>query len=146
MSNREIVQRYMNASMDQDWATIGELAHADIVVTYPQSGEIIRGSDNYAAMLSNYPGGLDHGELDIAETHRSKESVHVATSPMGLPIITVSGASNTFFCEGVVKYPDGGVFNFVGLIELLDGKVVKETSYFAPPFDPPAWRASFVEQ
>ena len=43
-----------------------------------------------------------------------------------------------------MKYPDGGVFNVVGLIELGAGRVVKET-WSAARFDPPAWRARYVE-
>ena len=145
MNNRQIAERYSKAEKDQDLARIGELAHPDIIVTYPQSGETIRGIDNYLAMLSNYPGG-GLAKLEVSETHGAPESVHVVSSPFGIPIITVSGAGNTFFIEGVAEYPDGGVFNVVGIIEVRDGKVVKETSYFAAPFDPPAWRARFVEQ
>ncbi len=77
--------------------------------------------------------------------HLPKENVHVIASPIGLPTITVTGAGDDFFFEGVMKYPDGGVFNVVGLIELGAGRVVKETWYFAAPFDPPAWRARYVE-
>jgi hypothetical protein len=30
-------------------------------------------------------------------------------------------------------------------MEFKDGKVVHETQYFGDPFDPPAWRARWVE-
>ena len=145
MNNRQIVERYLRAEMDRDWTAVAELGHDDMVVTYPQSGETFRGCDNYIAMLSNYP-GIYQAQLDVTEPHQPKESVHVVASPFAMPIITVSGAGNTFFFEGVVEYPDGGVSNIAGLIELLDGKVVKETWYFPLPFDPPAWRAPFVEK
>jgi hypothetical protein len=32
------------------------------------------------------------------------------------------------------------------LIELRDGKIRKMTSFFAAPFEAPAWRASYVEK
>jgi hypothetical protein len=32
------------------------------------------------------------------------------------------------------------------LIELVDGRIHRESSYFAEPFDPPAWRAPYVER
>jgi hypothetical protein len=32
-----------------------------------------------------------------------------------------------------------------GLIEFRDGKIWKETRYYAEPFDPPPWRAQWVE-
>jgi hypothetical protein len=34
----------------------------------------------------------------------------------------------------------------VSVIELHDGKVVKETDYFAQPFQAPQWRAQWVER
>ncbi len=33
----------------------------------------------------------------------------------------------------------------VSIMEFKNGKVVHETQYFADPFDPPAWRAQWVE-
>ncbi len=145
MSNRQLVEQYVRAHMEQDWASVAEMTAPDVVVSYPQSGETIRGSDNYVGMLSNYPGQLDDSELAVTRLHLPTESVHVIQSPIGLPMITVTGAGDDFFFEGVVKYPDGGVFNVVGIIELGGGRVVKESWYFAAPFDPPAWRAGYLE-
>jgi ketosteroid isomerase-like protein len=145
MSNRHLVERYIRAHMDQDWATVAELAAPDIVVTYPQSGETIRGNDNYAAMLAHFPGDLGESGLFVTLTHAPRDSVHVISSPIALPMIAVSGDGDTFFMEGIVRYPDGSVYNMVGIIEVADGKVVRETDYFAAPFDPPAWRAPYVE-
>jgi hypothetical protein len=34
----------------------------------------------------------------------------------------------------------------VSVIELRDGKVVRETDYFAQPFQAPQWRAQWVER
>ena len=144
MNNHQVAERYVKAAVDQDLSVLTELAHPDIVVTYPQSGETIRGRDNYLAMLSSYPGGLV--QLDHLETQGTPESIQVISSPFGLPRITVSSAGNIFFMEGVAQYPDDGIFNLVGFIEVRDGMVTRETSYFAAQFDPPAWRASFVEQ
>jgi hypothetical protein len=32
------------------------------------------------------------------------------------------------------------------MVELRDGKIYRETAYFAEPFEPPAWRAKWVEK
>ena len=145
MSNGQLVERYVRAHMEQDWASVAEMMAPDAVVSYPQSGEKFRGNRNYTDMLANYPGQLENSEITLTRIHLPKENVHVIASPIGLPTITVTGAGDDFFFEGVMKYPDGGVFNVVGLIELGAGRVVKETWYFAAPFDPPAWRARYVE-
>jgi len=34
----------------------------------------------------------------------------------------------------------------VSIMEFRDGKVTRETQYFADPFGPPAWRAQWVER
>jgi hypothetical protein len=34
----------------------------------------------------------------------------------------------------------------VSVIELRDGKVAKETDYFAQPFQAPQWRSQWVER
>lgn len=146
VSDRQIAERYTRAHMDQDWTVVAELAHRDIVASLPQSGETIRGLDNYLAILRNYPGGLGNAKLDIETTHETTETVNVVSSPIGLSSITISGSGDTFFAEGVAEYPDGAVYNVAAFIELRGGKVARETWYFAAPFDPPEWRASFVER
>ena len=45
-----------------------------------------------------------------------------------------------------MTYPDGQVYDCVDLLELRDGKVFRETVYWAPPFDAPDWRRPFVER
>jgi hypothetical protein len=41
---------------------------------------------------------------------------------------------------------DGDRYLGVSVIELRDGKVVKETDYYAQPFQAPEWRAQWVER
>ena len=142
MGSEQIVKQYGRAQIDRDLAAIRELAHPDIVVTYPQSGEVIHGVDNYVDMLANYPGGL--GQLDEFDVHGTEERVSVVSSPIGLPMITVTGSGNTFFVETTAEYANGQVFKVVGLLVLRDGKVAAETSYFAAPFDAPDWRSTYV--
>ena len=35
--------------------------------------------------------------------------------------------------------------SWVSLVELRDGKIVKQTDYFADPFEAPAWRSRWVK-
>lgn len=145
MNNRQLIERYAKALTEQDWAAAAEMMAPDLVVIYPQSGETFRGRDDYVRMLSEYPGHLEsNADLTITTLRAPKESVHVMTSPIAAPTITLTEAGNDFIIEGVVKYPDGGIYNIVGIIELGGGRVRRETWYFAAPFEPPAWRAPFV--
>jgi ketosteroid isomerase-like protein len=144
MSNRQIAERYAEAIRTKDVATLREVVAPDIEVEYPQSGERIRGIDSYLGVLVNYPGGLP--TADISKVRGDKDSVRVTSqAPFGLPVITVSGSGDTYILEGVGDYGDDAVFNVVVVVQLRDGHVASESWYFAPPFEPPEWRAPFVE-
>jgi hypothetical protein len=41
---------------------------------------------------------------------------------------------------------DGDRFHVIVIHQWRDGLVVRETSYYAAPFQAPAWRAKWVEQ
>jgi ketosteroid isomerase-like protein len=143
MGTEQIVNQYARAQINKDLASMRELAHPDIVVTYPQSGEVIRGIDNYIDMLANYPGGL--GQLEEFAVHGTKERVSVIASPFGLPTITVTGSGDTFFMETTAEYQGGETFKLIGILVVRDGRVAAETSYFAAEFDAPDWRLPYVE-
>lgn len=56
------------------------------------------------------------------------------------------GGGDLFVVEGTVDYGDGIPVSYVGIGEIRGGKVSRMTEYFANPFEPPAWRADFVER
>lgn len=144
MKNRRIVERLCDAIVTQDMAAFIDLHAADLVVSYPQSGETFRGADNYHAMLANYPDGLPMGH--ISTIHGENDSVVVSSSiPFSMPVITISGGADTFIVEGEADYGDGGIFNVIAIIEIGGSKIAKETWYFAEPFESPAWRAPYLE-
>ncbi len=66
-------------------------------------------------------------------------------SPLGAPY-RVAGEGEQWFGQWKMRYPDGRVWFTIILIELRDGKVLRETQYWAEPFDPPGWRAAWVER
>src|SRR5262245_47234107 len=103
MNNRQLIERYGKAHTEHDWVAASEMMAPDILVTYPQSGETFRGSDNYAKMLAAYPGDLEsNSDLTITTVRAPRESVHVMTSPIAAPTITVTEAGNDFIIEGVI--------------------------------------------
>ena len=144
LNNRLVAERLARAIETQDMGVFEEVHARDVVVSYPQSGETIRGIDNYRAMLTNYPGGLALAE--VSDVHGQSDDVIVTSSlPFGMPIVSVSGADDSFILEGVGDYGDDGIFYIAAVVEIRNGKVAEEKWYFAPPFEPPAWRAAFVE-
>jgi ketosteroid isomerase-like protein len=144
MDKHEIVRRYARALETRNVEASSELMHPDIVARYPQSGEVIRGRDNYLGMLRAYPNDLPDATV-MSVTGSSKTAIVPSTTPFSQPTVTVFGGDQ-FVVEGVATYPDGSVYNVVWILELRDGMVAEETSYYAEPFPAPDWRRPYVEE
>ena len=129
--NSTIVQQFLTAMAGNDIEAQERLLSDDIVEEYPQSGEVIRGKENRRAIMENYPGGTP------------RETSQSGPSPKP-PVVT--GAGDRYTAAGQVTYPNGETWHVVALIELAQGKISKITSFFAAPFEAPAWRAPYVEK
>lgn len=141
--SRELVERWAKALGSMQVEQVEALVHDDIIDFYPQSGERVVGKDNLRAIRTNYPGAADnplHGELQAVV---GADDAWVMGPSFNITHITGSGDS--FAIAGTVTYPDATVWHVAQLVQVKDGKIWRLTSYFAPPFDPPAWRAQWVE-
>jgi hypothetical protein len=93
----------------------------DAVLEYPQSGERIRGKRNIQASR-------------FAQPNAKRFTVR-----------RIVGAGDVWITEFILAY-DGRPSYAVSVMEFLDGKVARETQYFADPFEPGASRAQWVER
>jgi ketosteroid isomerase-like protein len=116
----EAVWRALGAG---DWDAASRYVHEDFVQEWPQSGERIVGRDNAIAINQNFPGGLP--------TMRFRR--------------TLAGGDLAVL-EVELTYADGSRYLGVSVLELRDGKVVKETDYYAQPFPAPEWRTQWVQR
>jgi ketosteroid isomerase-like protein len=115
--------------VEQLWAKIGAgdfdgaraLMSEDFVLEWPQSGERIEGPDDALEIDRNFPGGLP--------SMRFRR--------------TVAGGDLAVL-EVELTYSDGSVYQAVSIAEVREGKVKRQTEYFAEPFDAPQWRAQWV--
>ena len=107
---RTRIERLMGAPLAQD-----------AVRRWPQSGEILRGSDRIAEVESHFPGL----KLGVVRRHRAGDLIVV---------------------EWVDDYGDGRIYHNVSLGELRDGIVVRVTDYWGEPFTPPVWREGLSER
>jgi hypothetical protein len=119
---RAALERHWTASSAGDQEAEHEIYHDDAVLEYPQSGERIRGRNNVQAQRSQHP-----------------------ARPSGFVVRRIVGGGDLWVTELVIGY-DGRPFNTVSIMEFEAGKVVRETQYFAEPFEPPTWRARWVER
>jgi len=119
---RAALDRHWAASAAGDQEAEHAIYHDDAVCEYPQSGEVIHGRRNLQALRSHHPG-----------------------KPSGFAVRRIVGEGNLWVTEYVIRYQDKPAYT-VSIMQFRDGKVARETQYFADPFDAPAWRAPWVEQ
>jgi ketosteroid isomerase-like protein len=108
---------FEHMSADEEY----DVRHPDYVMEIPQSGERIRGRENMRLMQANYPG------------------------PPTIQLRRVVGAGDVWVVEGRSDY-DGRIYHVAMIVEFRDGKIVRETRYYADPFDAPEWRSQLVER
>jgi hypothetical protein len=102
-----------------------EIRHEDYVMEMPQSGERIRGRENMREFQETF---ADH------------------SNPPTIHLRRVVVREDLWILEGVNDYGEGQVFTVVAIFELRDGKVWRDTCYYAEPFEAPEWRAQLVER
>ncbi len=91
----------------------------DAVLEFPQSGERFEGVANIREWRSRYPGSVSY---DIRR---------------------IRGADDIWVAEMTVSYDGGEPRYGVDVLEIRNGKIVRETVYVGEQFDPPEWRAQW---
>jgi hypothetical protein len=91
----------------------------EAVLEFPQSGERFEGVANFREWRSGYPGSVT---FDIRR---------------------IRGADDVWVAETTVSYDGGEPQYGVDVLEIRNGKIVRETVYVSEPFDAPDWRAEW---
>lgn len=140
MTNEDIVRRYCTAVATRDHATAESLRHRDWVCDWPQSGERVTTSANMRSIIEAYPGGPWAAQ---ERRLRGSEDRYVV-SPSGT-LMAMAGAGETWTAEWMNLYPGDREYFVIDVIQLKDGRVIRETTYWAEPFEAPQWRREWVE-
>ena len=123
-----MAEREIRAALDRHWAASDagdfeaehDIYREDAVLEYPQSDERIRGRRNILASRA-------------AQPNRKRFTIR-----------RIVGSGDLWVTEYVLAY-DGRPSLTVSIMEFRDGKVTRETQYFADPFAPGPSRAQWVE-
>lgn len=118
---RAALQRHWAASDANDFVAEHAIYADHAVLEYPQSGERIRGPRNIQASR-------------MAQPNRKRFNVR-----------RVLGGGDLWISELILTYDEQPVF-VVSIMEFEAAKVVRETQYFADPFEPGSSRAQWVER
>ncbi len=120
-TNEAQVERLIACINDRRIEVMDELFHDDATMDWPQSRERVRGAENRRAIYGAFP---------------------------QLPTITprrLQSDGDLVIAEATLDY-DGPQYETVFIFEFRDGKIMKETAYWSEAFDPPEWRAQWVEK
>ena len=98
-----------------------ELRHEEFVMEMPQSGERIRGREKMRELQGAYP------------------------APPSMRLRRVVVREGLWVAEVVSDY-GGQEVHYVSIVELKEGKMWRDTRYYAEPFEGPEWRAQWVER
>ena len=140
LSNEEVVNRYLDAHRRRDTEAQARLRSKGWYEDWPQSNERVRGHENDAAIMRNWPGGEPTpGEGKVT----GSEDRWVMTP--GMTYQRIAGSGDFWWFEGKGHYPDGSTWFVAAVLEVHDGEVHHETWYFGPKLEAPAWRAQWVE-
>ena len=140
--HKAIAERVARALATRDRELLRSVFTEDFVEEYPQSGERVRGFDNYWAIGENYPDGGPEQELGSLEARPTAAVKLIAPT---FTLVSVEGGGNAGTATLKVTYPDGSVWWGIMLYRLRDNKIARSTAFFAPEYPAPEWRAQWVE-
>lgn len=122
-NSKKVVADFWSAMHENDFQKAAGFLAEDYLLEWPQSGEKIRGRDNFAAVNSNYPAaGLWRVSVHriIGDGCRVVSEVSVTDGKIIGRAITFSEVQNGFIKHQVEYWPDS--------------------------FEAPEWRADWVER
>jgi ketosteroid isomerase-like protein len=105
-----------------DFQAAGEFLHDDYLLEWPQSGERIRGRDNFVAINTQYPA---HGRWEFTIQRLLAEGDEVV--------------SDVRVTDGVIQA------RVITFSTVKDGKILHQTEFWPDPFEAPEWRGQWVE-
>jgi ketosteroid isomerase-like protein len=119
----EAVRRLWERTEARDWKGVAAQLHEDVVVDWPNTGERMRGRDDYLAVQRAYPEGWH------------------------IEVLRIVDGGDTVVSE--VRVDQGGQrFFAVSLFELSDGRISRAVEYWSDgePAPAPEWRARWMER
>lgn len=113
-------RRFVDSINTRDMQPADALYDDDVVIEWPQSGEVIRGKQRIRELRLAFP------------------------TPPTATLRRIVGSGDLWVMEMLFDY-DGDRYNTIVVHEYRDGRVVHETAYYGAPFEAPAWRAKWVD-
>lgn len=123
MDSKQIIEFFWKRMESNDFYAVANLLHDEFTLEWHQSGELIRGRENFAKINTAYPA---NGKW------RFNINSIVAEGDIVVTDVSVT--------DGVVKD------RVVTFSTIRDEKIWKQVEFWPEPFTAPEWRAQWVEK
>lgn len=123
MDNKQLLEHFWDVMRTNDFYAAAQLFHDDFTLEWPQSGERIRGRENFAALNTAFSA---EGKWQFTVNQIVAEGDMVVTD------VTVSDGKR--------------VDRAITFSTIKEGKIWKQVEFWPEPFEAPAWRAQWVER
>lgn len=123
MDSKQLIEAFWKQMESNDFYTVADLLHDEFTLEWHQSGELIRGRENFAKINTAYPAN--------GKWHFNINSIVVEGD------LVVTDVSVT---DGVVKD------RVITFSTIRDEKIWKQVEFWPEPFTAPEWRAQWVEK
>ncbi|MBN8579779.1 MAG: nuclear transport factor 2 family protein [Anaerolineae bacterium] len=123
MKPKKLIEQFWQTMESNDFYAVAQLLHDDFVLEWVQSGERIRGRENFAKLNTAYPTqGTWHFTINsiVADGDEVVTDVSVTDGTLSDRVITFS--------------------------TIRDGKIWKQVEFWPEPFSAPEWRTEWVEK
>lgn len=123
MNNKQIVENFWATMATNDFYAAAQLLHDEFTLEWPQSGEIIRGRNNFALINTHFPA---NGKWEFTINAVVAENELVVTD---------------------VSVTDGNRQDrAITFSTIRDGKIWKQVEFWPESYEAPKWRAAWVEK
>ena len=120
----QVVKEFWELMATNDFPSVGQVLADDFVLDWPQSGERIRGRDNYAAMNEQYPTTTGHWTFTVNRVVGNDREV----------------VSDVSVSDGVQNA------RAISFFEVRGGKIARMVEFWPEPFVAPENRRHLVER
>ena len=123
MDSKQLIEAFWKRMESNDFYAVADLLHDEFTLEWQQSGELIRGRENFAKINTAYPA---NGKW------RFNINSIVAEGDIVVTDVSVT--------DGVVKD------RVITFSTIRDEKIWKQVEFWPEPFTAPEWRAQWVEK
>lgn len=123
MNAKQIVEEFWRTMETNDFHAVAQLLHDEFTLEWHQSGERIRGRENFEKINTYYPA---EGKWHF--------TIHSIISE-GDVVVTDVSVTDGKLRDRVITFST-----------VRDGKIWKQVEFWPEPFEAPDWRAEWVEK